>query len=491
MDTGKLTGHLAALGAYTIFGLNIVFCKDIANSEAVSPVVLFTFRALGASALFWLLSLLMPREKVEKGDLPKIALAGFFGLFLTQMAFLLAIPMATAIDTAILSTLGPVFTMFFAYIFLKEPITGKKAGGVTLSLAGVIFLILNSVHAGGASTSKPLGIILLLVNSLTFALYLGKFRPLIAKYSVVTFMKWAFLFCLLLALPFSAKGLIETDYAAIPVNVRWEIGYLVFFATFVAYFLIPVGQKHLRPTLVSMYSYLQPIIAAVVSIWAGLDTLTWQKCLATVLIVGGVILVSRSRAAAQEALDAKGKAVPVPETPRKRIEVVAAIIRKGDRIFATQRGYGDWKDWWEFPGGKIEPGGSSCTGNPGGTLRRHPHRLFPPHRGVGLSRLPPDPALLYVFAGRRSPAPERTRSRPLAFRFRTLLRPLASCRRGPPAADRKGVTAGTLRQDSAIPPPADSRAGPGPPGIGPGWYSRRQSRKGCPPQKRGRRSYGP
>ena len=42
----------------------------------------------------------------------------------------------------------------------------------------------------------------------------------------------------------------------------------------------------------------------------------------------------------------------------KKIEVVAAIIRKGDKIFATQRGYGDWKDWWEFPGGKIEPGES-------------------------------------------------------------------------------------------------------------------------------------
>ena len=40
----------------------------------------------------------------------------------------------------------------------------------------------------------------------------------------------------------------------------------------------------------------------------------------------------------------------------KHVEVVAAIIRKGDKIFATQRGYGEWKDWWEFPGGKIEPG---------------------------------------------------------------------------------------------------------------------------------------
>jgi len=42
--------------------------------------------------------------------------------------------------------------------------------------------------------------------------------------------------------------------------------------------------------------------------------------------------------------------------PVKSIEVVAAIIRKGDKVFATQRGYGEWKDWWEWPGGKMEPG---------------------------------------------------------------------------------------------------------------------------------------
>ena len=49
----------------------------------------------------------------------------------------------------------------------------------------------------------------------------------------------------------------------------------------------------------------------------------------------------------------------------KSIEVVAAIIRRGDAIFATQRGYGEWKDWWEFPGGKMEPGES-----PEAALRR-------------------------------------------------------------------------------------------------------------------------
>ena len=300
MASEQLRGHLAIAAAYSIFGLNVVLCKDIANSEAVSPYVLFTFRAIGASALFWLVSIFQPEEKIEKGDLWRIALASFLGLYLTQMSFLVGITMATAIDSAILGTLGPVFTMIFAYFFIGEPITGKKAGGVTVALAGVIFLILNSVHAGGASSTTPLGFVMLLINSLTFSMYLGIFRPLISKYSVVTFMKWAFLFALLMCLPFSVKGMFTMDYGAVPVLVRWEIGYLIIFATFIAYYLIPYGQKRIRPTLVSMYNYLSPIIATVASIWTGIDHLTWQKVVAASAIVGGVILVSKSRSAQPE-----------------------------------------------------------------------------------------------------------------------------------------------------------------------------------------------
>ena len=293
----KLSGHLAIAAAYTIFGLNIVFCKDIANSAVISPVVLFTLRAIGACALFWLISLFLPKERVEKGDYLKIAAASFAGLFVPQMTFLVAITMSSSIDTAVLGTLGPIFTMFFAFLFLGEPITGQKAGGVALSFAGIIFLIFNSVHSGGTQASSPLGIALLLLNSISFSFYLGFFRPLISKYNVVTFMKWMFLFSLLLSLPFSAKGLATTDVSAIPADVKWEIAYLIVFATFFAYFLIPFGQKRIRPTLVSMYTYLQPIIAAIVSIAIGMDVITWQKALATALVVGGVVLVSRSRAA--------------------------------------------------------------------------------------------------------------------------------------------------------------------------------------------------
>lgn len=299
MASDALKGHLSIAGAYLIFGLNVVLCKDIANAQAVAPIVLFTLRALGASALFWIGSLFLPKERVDRRDLPKIALASLLGLFGPQVTFLVGITMSTSIDTAILGTLGPVFTMVFAFFFLGEPITGKKAGGVAVSLAGVLFLIFNSVHGGGASATTPLGFVMLLLNSISFSLYLGIFRPLIAKYSVVTFMKWSFLFSLVLALPFAGKGLLTTDYAAVPSLVLWEIGYLIVFATVIAYFLIPYGQKFIRPTLVSMYNYLSPVIATLVSIWTGLDTLTWQKVLAAAVIVSGVVLVSRSRAASK------------------------------------------------------------------------------------------------------------------------------------------------------------------------------------------------
>lgn len=298
MDKNKVAGHLAAAAAYIIFGFNIVLCKNIANSGTISPIVLFTLRALAATILFWGLSLCLPREKVDRRDLPKIFIAAFTGLFVPQFTFLAAISMTTSIDSAILGSLTPIFTMLFAAVFLKEPITSRKAAGVALSFAGMMLLIFNSVNAhNGVDRTHPAGILLMLLNGLSFAAYLGIFRPLISRYNVVTFMKWMFLSALVISLPFSAKGLIETSYSAISAPVAWEIAYVIFFATFLAYFLIPVGQKRLRPTLVSMYSYLQPMIATVISIATGLDVLNWQKIAAIILIFGGVAMVNRSRAA--------------------------------------------------------------------------------------------------------------------------------------------------------------------------------------------------
>ncbi len=297
MNNNKPLGHIAIFLAYTIFGFNIITCKNLVSFGVISPIGIFFLRALGATICFWLVSLFLPKEKVEKKDLPKIFLASMLGLFLTQMSFLKAMTITTPVDAAIITTLTPVFTMFIAAIFLKEPITFKKAGGVALSFVGVILLILNSVHTpNGIEHSHPLGLCLMICNCLFFALYLGAFRPLVQKYGTITFMKWMFLFSMLVAIPFNIGEMATTDYSLLTSEFMWNLAFTVICATFIAYFLVPIGQKNLRPTIVSMYAYVQPFIAAIVSIIIGMDVMTWQKILAAILVFSGVYLVNKSKA---------------------------------------------------------------------------------------------------------------------------------------------------------------------------------------------------
>lgn len=298
IDKGSLRGHGAGFIAYAIFGINVVICKDITHSQLLSPLALFCFRSVGAGLLFWILSLFTPAEPVEKSDLPKILAASVLGFLLTQITFLYAIPDITPMDCSIMTALSPIYTMCTAAVVLKEPITLKKTGGVLLSLCGIIYLITNSISAaGGATETKPIGIFLIFLNSFCFSLYLGIFKPLISKYSTVTFMKWIFLFATMMSLPFAAPEMLRIDYATLSGKYLAEVGYLIIFATFIAYYLIPVSQKLIRPTLVSMYSYVQPIIAIAISISVGMDTLTWQKLLAALTVFLGVRLVSFSRGA--------------------------------------------------------------------------------------------------------------------------------------------------------------------------------------------------
>jgi drug/metabolite transporter (DMT)-like permease len=98
-----------------------------------------------------------------------------------------------------------------------------------------------------------------------------------------------------MSLPFTAKEIATFDYLSLTFTYIWELVFLILCATFITYFLIPVAQKNIRPTLISMYSYVQPIMAIVISICVGMDTLTWQKVLAAITVFGGVIIVNYSR----------------------------------------------------------------------------------------------------------------------------------------------------------------------------------------------------
>lgn len=289
-----LIGNLACFTAYALFGFNIISCKGIALDGNITPMALFCLRSFGATALFWLWSLFTaPREHVAKADLWKVALASFLGLFMTQITFLYAITQTTAIDASIMSTLSPIMTLVISAIFIKERVTWSGIAGIALSLLGVFILIFNCVSIrSGADRTTLWGILGMIANTFCFASYVGIFKPLIQRYSVVTFMKWMFLFSSLMALPFAFGAFGASNLQAVPMSVVWQVIYVVVGATFIAYFLIPFGQKVLRPVVVCMYTYVQPVIGMVIALALGMDRLTPLKVLASLLVFVGVGLVN-------------------------------------------------------------------------------------------------------------------------------------------------------------------------------------------------------
>jgi drug/metabolite transporter (DMT)-like permease len=284
--------------AYIIFGLNTPISKAVLSSGEVSAMALTFYRFAGAMALFWVASLFTKKEHVSLRDIFFLLIASVFGILVNQMLFIVGLSLTSPIDASVITTLSPVLTMILAAFFLKEPITWKKVMGVFIGAAGALLLILNSNTVGHGNTSLA-GNLLCIASSLSFAIYLTAFKKLISRYSPVTSMKWMFLFATICSTPLCWNDITSVNYLAIPVAISLRIAYVVVFATFISYLFIPIGQKVLRPTVLSMYNYLQPIVSSLLAVALGMDLFGWTKGAATFLVFLGVYVVTQSKSRAQ------------------------------------------------------------------------------------------------------------------------------------------------------------------------------------------------
>lgn len=288
----KQHGHLALLTANIVFGLNTPITRTIIP-EPLDPFVMTFLRMIGAAVLFWIASLFVKKETVPKKDILLFFFAAVFAIVLNQGSFIFGLSKTSPIDASLVITLLPIVTMLLAALVLKEPITWKKAIGVLMGASGALILILSASQAGGKGNF--IGNIFILFSVLSFGLYLTLFKGLITRYSPITAMKWMFLFATILTYPLSHKTLAETNFMSFDTSVYLRIGYVVILATFFTYMLIPIGQKTLRPTTVSMYNYLQPIVSSLVAVIIGMDSFGWDKILSTVLVFSGVYIVTQSK----------------------------------------------------------------------------------------------------------------------------------------------------------------------------------------------------
>ena len=175
MDNNKpLIAHLCMFSACAFWGLMAPVGKD-AMTHGITGIDMVTFRLVGAALLFWVASFFVKKEHPPVKDILHLGLAGLFGLVFNQCCYTIGLSITSPINSSIVTTSMPIFAMVLSALILKEPITGKKAGGVLMGFGGALLLILTSATADNAKVGDLRGDLLCTFAQLSFALYLSMF----------------------------------------------------------------------------------------------------------------------------------------------------------------------------------------------------------------------------------------------------------------------------------------------------------------------------
>jgi drug/metabolite transporter (DMT)-like permease len=282
--------HISLFVANLIYAINYTFAKDV-MPDFIRPSGFILLRVTGAVTLFSLFYFLFVNEKVEKKDIIRLAICGIFGVAINQLLFFEGLNLTTPINAAIIMTINPVLVIIMSAIILFEKINIRKGIGIALGLIGASTLILNGGDVSG-NTDFMLGNMFVFINATSYGLYLVLVKPLMQKYHLITIMFYVFSFGLLYVLPFGYTELLTVDWVSFPRIIIWEVLFVVVCTTVIAYLLNSSALKLLNPSTVSIYIYLQPVLATLFAIFRGSDSLDEMKIIATVIIFVGVYLVS-------------------------------------------------------------------------------------------------------------------------------------------------------------------------------------------------------
>ena len=127
-------------------------------------------------------------------------------------------------------------------------------------------------------------------NAISYAFYILLAKRLTAKYHVFTLMKWLYFFGVLFITPFGIMQGLDFEFSTASTETLLNIGYVILFATFGTYMLNIIAIRTLKPSVVAVFVYLQPLLATLIAVGLDKDVITWQKSIAGFLIFLGVFL---------------------------------------------------------------------------------------------------------------------------------------------------------------------------------------------------------
>ncbi len=287
----RVFAFILAFVASTIYGISFTIAKDV-MPEYIKPFGFIVLRASGAMILFWLISFSVPKEKIVSNDFIRIFFMGFFGVALNMLTFFKGLSLTTPINGAVIMTTTPIIVLLFSFVILRDKITTRKVLGILIGMIGAIVLITYGPKSEYNAPNIKWGNFLVFINAASYGMYLIIAKPLLQKYHPFHLIKWMYLMGFVMVLPFGIREVFQADWNSMPVLALSKIGFIVIFTTFLTYLFNILALRYLKATTLSVFLYLQPLVATIYAIFVGSDILTAIKLLAASLIFLGVYLVS-------------------------------------------------------------------------------------------------------------------------------------------------------------------------------------------------------
>lgn len=289
--------HISLTLVAVIYAANYLVAKAVLDPGYVQPFGFILLRVLAAVIVFWIVDLLFIKARVEKGDLPLMALSGLFGVAINQLCFFAGLKQTVPINASLLMTTTPILVLIVASVLLKERISGRKLMGIFLGMLGAVLLITRGFAESFNQSGTFWGDLLIIANASSYGIYLVLVKKLMIKYPPMTVIKWVFTFGLIPVLIVGVWDIPEIQWEMMPRDAYWAIVYVLIFTTIIAYFLNAYSLTIVSPTVTSIYIYLQPLITTALSIAFSKDSLDAVKLISGSMIILGVFLASSQKRA--------------------------------------------------------------------------------------------------------------------------------------------------------------------------------------------------
>lgn len=286
------TAHLALLGVALIYAVNVFITQFV--FQTISPFGVLAIRSLTAWLVFIPIAAFKIREKIEsREDYLRLFFCGIMGVSINQLFFLWGLSKTTSVNTAVLMITSPVFVFLLGWLSKSntETFNTRRIIGLILSFIGSVLLITNGRKIS-LSESSLVGDIMVIINAISYSIYLVAVKPLVSKYNMFTLFAWIFGFGGAINIAIGFQDFIKIDWVNLPTQVYWGVAYIAICTTIFAYTWNAWAMRRVPASYVGMYVYIQPILVTLLSLYFAEGSLNGIKMLWILCILIGVALTT-------------------------------------------------------------------------------------------------------------------------------------------------------------------------------------------------------